>query len=100
MVNLINYMGLKAQTLMLMHEPLCCTVIVVFLMKKFIQGLPVTVPAAQEFRPLFLKNFLQLLTGQKNLSCCGYINDFARRAIQKSVSRLKIILSILLRSRP
>jgi hypothetical protein len=24
-----------------------------------------------------LKNFLQLLTGQKNLSFCGYINDFA-----------------------
>ena len=36
--------------------------------------------------PLFLKNFLQLLTGQKNLSFCGYINDFPT-TIQERVSK-------------
>ena len=77
MENPTNYMGLKAQTPTLINEPLCCIVIAVFLMKKFIQGLPATVPVVQEFRQLFLKSFLQLLTGQKNLSFCGYINDFA-----------------------
>ena len=74
-VNPTNCMGLRAQILMHIHEPLCCIVTVVFLMKRFIQGLLATAPAAQAFHPLFLKGFLQLLTGQKNLSFCGYIND-------------------------
>ena len=70
-----NCTDLKVQILTLINVQLCCMHIAVFRMKKFIQGLPATVPAVQVFRQLSLKNFLQSLTGQTGLSFCGYTNN-------------------------
>ena len=70
-----NCMDLKAQIPTLLNVQLYCMLIAVSQMKKFIQGLPATVPAVQVFRRLSLKTFLQSLTGQTNLSFCGYTND-------------------------
>jgi len=74
-VSLTKCMALRAQTRMPIDGLLCCTLIVVFLMKKFIQELPATARAVRASRPLFLKSFHQLLTSRINLSFCGYIND-------------------------